>query len=202
MKSRWENLVTNRSWESECASRCWEELEKRYEGAARFYHSFFHIEDCLNQLGELKLEASSAIELAIWFHDVIYEIDRSDNEAISGDFAVAWLEQLGESAGMCEAVDRLINATDHRSASEAMDEQIIVDIDLSILGSEPARYHRYCQQIRAEYSEIPDEVYRDGRARVLRSFLQRPVIYRSEFYQGLEEPARENLVAELSGLET
>jgi predicted metal-dependent HD superfamily phosphohydrolase len=78
---------------------------------------------------------------------------------------------------------------------------ILVDADLAILGADPQAYQAYANGVRAEYFVVDDEHWRIGRGRVLRTFLDRPRIYATEYmYDEREHRARANIEAELATL--
>ncbi|WP_342770119.1 hypothetical protein [Xylanimonas allomyrinae] len=75
------------------------------------------------------------------------------------------------------------------------------DADLAILGSTPARYTRYVHQVRAEYADVPDVAFREGRAAVLDQLLSLPALYRTTPGRAAwADRASANLRAELDGL--
>ena len=79
--------------------------------------------------------------------------------------------------------------------------QLLVDIDLSILGSRAERFEHYDQDVRKEYAWVPGLRYQEARAQVLQSFLDRPRLYPGEQAVALlEAQARTNLAAALSRL--
>ena len=63
-----------------------EELIAAYTAPGRHYHNLAHIEDCLGALARVEnlspLEREILSE-AIWWHDVVYDATRSDNEELS-----------------------------------------------------------------------------------------------------------------------
>ncbi len=77
--------------------------------------------------------------------------------------------------------------TCHDALPETVDEQVLVDIDLSILGADAARFDEYEVQVRAEYRWVPDFVFRPKRREVLEEFLARPTLYSTERFQTLLE---------------
>jgi len=124
------------------AASAWVSLASHYTEAHRHYHNLTHIDRMLSYLDSVA-PGHIAIELAIWFHDVIYNPLARDNEARSADFFV---EQFGNTVtvSLAETVHRLIIATDpKRSRSGEADENLLIDIDLSILGSPPEYYEKY-----------------------------------------------------------
>ncbi len=77
--------------------------------------------------------------------------------------------------------------------------QLLVDIDLSILGSPAERFERDDPDVRKEYAFVPGLRYQEARARVLPSVLDRPRLYRGEHAVALlEAQARINLAAALT----
>ena len=162
----------------------------------RHYHSLQHLRECLAH-AEAALDLAKQpgeVELALWFHDAIYDPKGKDNEARSADWAVQALAQAGANEAVQERVRALIMATCHDAVPVDGDAQLLVDIDLAILGAEPARFAEYDAQVREEYRWVPGWIYRSKRKEVLASFLQRPAIYSTErFRERLEPQARENL---------
>jgi len=181
------------------------DLEARYREPHRRYHTLEHVADCLAQLSEaegLSADERHVLELAIRWHDAIYDPTRTDNEERSADLARRDLAALGEPDPVIDEVARLILLTKgHTVGPGDRLGAILVSIDLSILGREPAAYDRYAAQVREEYAFVPDDAFRAGRAAVLRKFLDAPVIYADPaFVDRYEAPARENLARELRSL--
>ena len=162
----------------------------------RHYHTTQHLRECLAQL-EPALDLAThpgEVELALWFHDAVYDPKGKDNEARSADWACQALAQAGADAAVQQRVRVLIMATCHDAEPTDPDARLLVDIDLAILGAEPARFAEYDAQVRAEYRWVPGWLYRRKRKQVLAGFLARPVIYGTErFRERLEGQARENL---------
>ena len=174
-----------------------------YTEPHRCYHTLEHIEACFRHLESAQSQADhpNEIELALWFHDAIYDPERPDNEKASGLLSTQWLEKLGEDSTFAGEVDRLINITDHKSTPETDDEQLIIDIDLSILGRDSAFYQKYADNIRKEYSFVPEDDYIKGRGDLLQHFLEREKIYLTpSFFDQFESQARVNLQGELDQL--
>jgi len=134
---------------------------------------------------------------AIWWHDVVYDPTRSDNEELS-----AQLAEQHVAGGIRQEVGRLIRLTKTHQVEPA-DKlgAILISIDLSILAAEPSRYDAYAAAIREEYAHVPDDAYRAGRADLLRRFAARPVIFpNAAFAMVCEDKAHENLARELASL--
>lgn len=174
-------------------------LVRHYSEDHRRYHNLAHIDRMLGWL-DIVGENLDAIELAIWFHDVIYDPLGTDNEDKSARF---FRDGLGRSlpSSLADAVERLILATDlKRARSGRDDENLMIDIDLSILGASPGDYAAYRDAIRSEYAVVPEESFRAGRGAILRHFLSQP-IYHTQSFQQLEPQARRNMQQELASLE-
>jgi predicted metal-dependent HD superfamily phosphohydrolase len=173
-------------------------LDALYGETHRGYHHGGHIEDCLREYDRVPGRAVT-VEMAIWFHDVIYDPRRKDNEEQSALHFTEEAAGAGMSGGWIAEVDRLIRVTAHHRAA-LPDEALLCDIDLSILGRSPEEYSRYVAGVRREYDWVSDADWRAGRAAVLRSFMERPAIYHTNEYTALETPARANMEAEISAL--
>lgn len=189
-----------RAWKGICASGDGEPvhaaLVASYAEPQRKYHSLQHLTECLEwfeRVRELPGHAAE-VEMALWFHDAVYDVKGSDNEQRSADWAAAKLIKAGVATEMIGRVSALILATKHTAAPTEPDQQVLVDIDLAILGAAEPRFAEYGQQIRDEYAFVPEELFNQRRRALLGSFLDRPRIYStSHFHELLEERARANL---------
>lgn len=173
-----------------------ERLFARYAEVHRHYHNLAHLEHMLGVLDSLSPQ-SDALELAIWFHDVVYDPKSSKNESLSAGF---FQEHLGAalSPGIVADVTRLILATDHaRPRTGAEDEDLLRDLDLAILAAPPDEYRVYREAIRREYSHVPDLDFAKGRRAVLTRFLENRIYHTAAFVNS-ESVARENLAHEIA----
>jgi predicted metal-dependent HD superfamily phosphohydrolase len=171
-------------------------LSVRYAEPHRAYHTLEHIGECLLQLDMARhlLVHPVEAELAIWFHDAVYNPRRSDNEEQSALLAEEQLQTAGVDRAVAGRTAALIRLTTHERGNLIGDEAFLCDVDLAILGAEPERFDRYDAAIRQEYNWVPEAVYRVERGRVLARFLGRSHIYHSAFFRDrLERQARENL---------
>lgn len=172
------------------------ELLDRYAESHRKYHTRQHLAECLSTFESvIGLPTHPAeVEAALWFHDAIYDIKRDDNEERSADWAKSALLSGGARAAAAELVRTLVLATKHAAEPVTLDEQVLVDIDLSILGAPEARFLEYESQIREEYSSVPAWLFRRKRRAILRAFLKRPRIFSTPHFSAvLEQRARANL---------
>lgn len=178
-----------------------EQLLARFREPHRAYHTVQHLDECFALLDELRALAGdpAVIELALWYHDAVYWPRRSDNEQASADLARTDLEAAGAPSPLIEAVTAMILATTHQATPPPGDTDILIDIDLAILGAEPPRFAEYERQIRKEYSWVPGFLFRQKRAEVLAGFLARPQIYRTSLlHTRLEARARRNLITAMA----
>ncbi len=168
------------------------DLAARYSESHRAYHTLQHIEECLREFDASRHLAKDpvAVELAIWFHDAVYDTKAHDNEEKSAELVRA----LRLPADREARIAAMILATKHAAIGDDPDVRLLTDIDLAILGAPPARFTEYESQIRQEYSWVPEMFFAAKRAEILRGFLARPRIYGSDFFRDrLEAKARENL---------
>ncbi len=175
-----------------------EALMAAYAQPQRHYHGLQHLEECLAHFGQVRdlAEHPEEVEIALWFHDAVYDVRGASNERQSADWAVRALLCANASRSTQNRVEQLVMATRHDAAPVDGDERLLIDIDLSILGAEPERFAEYDRQIRAEYSWVPEPVYSMKRKEVLSSFLARPSIYSTPYFrERFEAQARINLSA-------
>ena len=188
------------------------ELDRLYGGPGRHYHAWSHIRACLDELGGARGLAAhpAALELALWYHDAIYEPGAPDNEERSAILARQAAARLGLPEELGREAEALVLATRHlgpgggspADAPGPADAPLMQDIDLAILGAAPEVFAAYEEGIRLEYAFVPEGQRRARRAAVLRVFLDRPRLYLTpSFHERLEGPARRNLRASLARLE-
>lgn len=86
-----------------------------YSAAGRAYHTLAHIAHMLHLVAQWPelVEDETAVQLAIWFHDVVYEPTRRDNEAQSAHYAQQVLAGWGASPLLMARVTQMILATQH-----------------------------------------------------------------------------------------
>ncbi len=180
-----------------------DEITSAYGEVSRHYHGTTHLLDCLQQLDRVQhlAEHPHEVELALWFHDAVYDVKAKDNEERSAAWAVRELSASGVVVEVITRIEALILATRHQASPTAADEQLLVDIDLSILGTEQTGYDQYSTNIHAEYAWVPMTDYCRGRAAVLEQFLARPFIYSTPWFrERYEVRARENMQREIRHL--
>ena len=173
-----------------------DDLLQCYAEPWRHYHALQHLGECLTAFESAAHLAvhPAEVEAALWFHDAVYELQRADNEEQSAQLAQRVLSDAGVASEATSRVVDLILVTRHTAIPLALDAQLLVDIDLSILGAPAARFAEYERQIRAEYSFVPQALFDEKRRAILQSFLARPRIYNTaHFYDALERCARTNL---------
>ena len=172
------------------------QLMAAYAEPQRHYHTQQHLGECLSAFdGACALaEHPAEVEIALWFHDAVYAIKGHHNEQRSADWARDALRDAGVDTGSAQRVHDLVMATRHTAVPSGQDERLLVDIDLSILGAERARFDEYEQQIRREYAYVPGFLFRRKRREILKGLLDRPAIYSTpHFHDRLEARARDNL---------
>ena len=184
-------------------SGAFELLMQHWREPHRRYHTVEHLQECLSLFDEAADLAvkPGEVELAIWYHDAVYEIGVDSNELKSAYLAERAMTSAGCDRDAIGRVRSLILATRHHGQPETTDEALLLDIDLAILGSAPARFDRYDADIREEYHSIPWSKYVAGRRQVLKMFQDRPRLYFSgHFHDLLDQPARVNLSRALKRL--
>lgn len=207
LTQRWRVVMLDCAAPAEPAAAALSELLAAYGAPGRHYHSLAHIAALLRLLDQQSQHFAdrTAVELAIFYHDAVYDVARKDNEAASARLAQTRLPALAVSPERTQRVARLIEATAHGAVvPDPNDADMLrfLDLDLSILGAPRDAYARYAAAIRAEYAIYADPVYRAGRASVLRAFLANPRLYCCpDLHATWDNPARDNLRWEIAALE-
>lgn len=183
--------------------RLFDGLLARYAEPHRHYHNQQHVAECLHEFDREKERAAEpdAVELAIWFHDAVYEPRAIDNEEHSAELAVVSLQAAGAPQVLVSSVRRLVLATKTHDATLHPDAPLLVDVDLSIFGQPPERFWEYEAGIRAEYAWVDQGIFATKRAEILERFLARTRLYHTEtFFARYETQARSNLRASIDRL--
>jgi len=193
-KSQWLELMARIGFDTNMNT--YNELLSHYNQKHRHYHNTNHINAVLKHLVQSQYLANDydELEIALWFHDAIYKVFSATNELDSANWAYKFLKDNGASKECSTKVHSLIMATRHNTIQIDNDEKLIVDIDLSILGSSQKTYHLFESWIRNEYKLIPNFIYKKKRKDILANFLKRERIYcHNIFYEKLEVIARANI---------
>lgn len=178
-------------------------LQELYSEPHRAYHTMEHISYCLGEFDRARYipQYPDEVEMAIWFHDAIYNTRSSDNEKKSAQLAQSILSHAQVPSAFRHRIYDLVLATRHTEIPEGVDAQVLIDVDLSILGRPQEEFDEYERKVREEYSWVPEDRFREGRASILRRFLERPYIYLTDFFrQRYEDQARKNLERSLKNL--
>jgi predicted metal-dependent HD superfamily phosphohydrolase len=199
---RWQSV-----WRELGASTASEDLYHQlvacYSEPHRKYHTIQHLNECLTHLESVCALADhpDEVELALWFHDAIYDTSKKDNEKRSAEWARESVLAADVSSEKADRIYELIIATTHNAVPAGRDAEVLVDIDLGILGAGAARFDEYEIQVREEYSWVPESLYRAARRKVLEQFVSREWIYSTQFFRDkYEARARENIARSLARL--
>lgn len=167
-----------------------------YREPQRHYHTLAHIAQCLGMFDQCKSLADNpdALELAVWFHDAIFEPGKPDNEKRSADLYLQLSDGVHDAATR-GLVKRLIMATLHDGASLADDDAIyMVDIDLSSFGLSWDDFLQDSQNLRRESADLSDAEYYRRTTSFQNCLLAKERFYQSDYFaERLESQARANL---------
>lgn len=199
LQNQWQSLMTKMHLDE--SLDCYQVLVLAYREKHRHYHTLDHISAMLKHLDAVKAEGLiqndktyCEIALAIWFHDAVYKPFSASNERDSADWAIKFLESVSYEQTGIKRIEQLIMATLHNGAITNDTDALMVDIDLTILGTETQIYDRFEQNVRKEYRWVPFFMYRKKRAELLTQFLSAKRLYHNDyFYDRFEQQARENL---------
>ena len=186
----------------DCPPSLLERLRARYAEPQRRYHTWTHVLACFDARDQLTSTALPAVDLALLFHDAVYEPLAADNEGASAELLLEEGRRASIDDRVLQRARALVLATKHHEAGDGGEDAcIVLDADLSILGSESAVFAEYERQVRIEYAQVDDATYAAARASILRGILARPVLYLTRRGQHLwEANARANLAASIRAL--
>jgi predicted metal-dependent HD superfamily phosphohydrolase len=191
-------LLSNIGFSANDIQKNWLDLEKAYSHKSRHYHNLTHINNMIECYVTYfdKLQNPNEILFSIFYHDYIYKGSKKDNELKSAEYALSILSeniQLNK-----QLVFDAICATQLHQQNMIEDINWLIDFDLKILARDWNGYQIYFEQIRKEYSIYPDFLYKPGRAKALKHFLEYEFIFQTSVFRDLyEKKARFNIEKEI-----
>ncbi len=201
---RWQKLAARYCKDQILIESIYNEICKRYNEKTRFYHNLNHIHTILKEIDkhEASINKLDTILFATWFHDIIYNSFRKDNEEKSAECAKTILRKMKVNETLITDVSHLILKTkDHVMVSieESFDCRLFIDCDLLILGAEQSLYVNYMNNVRKEYRYIPNFIYKKARLKVLKLFIGTESIFKTKILrERYELQARKNLEFEIN----
>jgi predicted metal-dependent HD superfamily phosphohydrolase len=169
----------------------------------RYYHNFYHLHALWQELLPVQDQVDDweIMVMTLFYHDIIYDVQRQDNEEQSAHLASKALGCLNFDISRMNRCSRHILFTKNHQPKNDVDSSIFCSADLAILGSEPGTYDQYLKAVRKEFSFYPDEVFLSARKKFIEDFLKREKIYpHIYFHNRYESRARMNLLGELMSL--
>jgi predicted metal-dependent HD superfamily phosphohydrolase len=204
LRAIWDQLTGKYCSNSELTARFYQEIERKYTSGRRHYHNLPHIAALLQLCEQYAAELMNrdVVEFAVFYHDIIYNVLRKDNEPRSAQLAVKRLQALQVPASTTEQVKLYIEATQTHAVTAAVthigDLQLFLDFDMSVLAADWEAYEAYTRQVRKEYRIYPDKLYYPGRKQFLQHCLQTEHIFQTPvFRERYEDIARANIRKEL-----
>ena len=178
-----------------------EEVISKYSEPHRSYHNLSHIYSMLMMAEDYYDFIGNPIlfELSIWFHDLIYDPNKNDNETKSAERALELLSPFLADSFLENLEKMILSTIDHSPILKDHDNELFLDINKSVLASEPTTYNQYTSAIRKEFSALPEELYLAKRKSFLEKFISRDQIFITPFFkENFEKQAVENIQAELN----
>jgi len=198
LAARFAALVDRLGGDRGAAEPVFERLRAAWGAAGRRYHGVEHLVDCLRELDRAAPLAGVAdpAELALWYHDAVYEPGGEACEDRSAALLEADATALGIAAEAVARAAAAVRATAHATpapSAPATDlvTDLVLDVDLSILGRDALRFMDYEHAIEEEYAPRSRSAFRCARGRFLAALLGRPQLFRTAaFRERYEQRAR------------
>ncbi|MEI8223842.1 MAG: pantetheine-phosphate adenylyltransferase [bacterium] len=176
----------------------WTKIVTPYLERQRVHHGIGHAGDMIANFKLVRhlCENPTLVEFTIWLHD-FYNLTmagRHQNEERSGQVARELALELGLPLSFAEKADEMILATKHEKPTRDRDTQILLDLDLMVLGANERLFQKYEEGIRKEYDWVYDEQFYPRRLNILQTFMHRSHIYFTDYFRSrYEKQAKENL---------
>lgn len=200
LKETFRELLKRYTESNSVVTHLWSEIEQNYSSKKRFYHTLLHLNNLLQELIEVKTELKSwdTILFSLFYHDIIYDPLKTNNEEKSATLAQKRMKEISVSLEVIEVCKSQILATKMHSDNPDSDTNYFTDADLSILGQTWEVYAEYYKNVRKEYSIYPNLIYNAGRRKVINRFLSMNKIFQTPyFFNEYEQQAKQNLRKEI-----
>jgi predicted metal-dependent HD superfamily phosphohydrolase len=200
---RW-SALSRRLNASDGPAQAWfDGIMRAYAEPHRHYHTIAHVAQVLAALDALPpAREPDEVKLAAWFHDLVVDPTRDDNEERSAQAAGRALGEMGLAPPRVDRIQQLVRATALHEAGADRDAALLIDADLAPLAVDWGAFQVNSKAIRREFAHLSDADYRKGRAAFLRSLLGRGRLFQTEAMRAAcEAPARANLASSLRSLQ-
>jgi len=181
------------------ANEIFSQLATMYGEEWRSYHNIGHISDCLGYFDDCCDQASNpdAMEMAIWFHDCIYEIGARNNEARSRDWFMEQTRGILDDK-FRNRVSELIMDTCHRHQPDTEDGKLIADIDLTSFSLPWDQYIADGKNVQKELGNDKPGSDPSKKIGFLANLSKRDTVYFSPYYlENFEKSAQDNISTHL-----
>jgi predicted metal-dependent HD superfamily phosphohydrolase len=208
-RSQWDDVVLGKRFarlvgrlggDASRANDTFFRLRGAWSAKSRRYHDLEHLADCLRELDAANAEPGIAdvAELALWYHDAVYEPRARDCEERSATLLCEDSASLGIPRASALASADCVRSTAHLNGENPTGTaaELVVDVDLSILGRDALRFLEFEYAVGEEYASVPSTLYCLARGRFLARLLASPTIFRTDHFRGrYEASARSNITA-------
>jgi predicted metal-dependent HD superfamily phosphohydrolase len=196
---KWQALAANLGLDRAQSQEVGDYLLAQYSGTNRHYHGVGHIVSMLEGFDAIhtSLEDPLAAELAIFFHDAIYDPSRHDNEEQSAMKMQDLLSGLVDPTQLETAV-RSVKATKQHALTPSHETNLLLDLDMAILGQPWPVYERYADAVMREYLPVYGEAaYRHGRRTLfLEPAIACGTVFLTDAFRPLNQQAMQNMQRE------
>jgi predicted metal-dependent HD superfamily phosphohydrolase len=205
---KWRQL-TEFSKKEEVKESLWKEIVDLYSEPNRYYHNLNHIANLFSLFEKFftEIKHPALVGFSIFYHDIVYNTFREDNEEQSALKARLHLQQLNINKTLLENIEVFILATKTHEVPSGFayekDLQYFLDFDLAILGSKWEDYFRYSHNIRKEYGQFTDAIYKAGRKQALQRLQSKDkLFYTEQLHNVYQQNTHDNINKELSLLQS
>jgi predicted metal-dependent HD superfamily phosphohydrolase len=191
-------------------------IRKFHTRPGRYHHNLALVRRGLEEFSAARRLAKDpkAVEIALFFKDLIFEHYLSDNKPRSAKIALHHLRGYGVERDTAYYIHDLVLTADPAyrysddpgRSPQTIDQKIVSDIDSSVLGLPPAEYDEYERNIRKEYlsavhKEVSEDQYMMYRIIFLQRFLGKHPVYLTRFFRKkYEKQAKKNIEGRLAEL--
>ncbi len=206
LKNIYIETIKNYSSDNSIIENLFSEISLNYNSKSRFYHNFTHIQQMIDFSITIKekTEDNNSFIIAAFYHDVIYNTFKNNNEEKSAEFFLKHFRKLEIENTIKEKITEMILRTKNHSESkpeDSLDLKLFLDTDILIFAEEEETYFKYVENIKNEYSHVPKIIFNKKRKEILKNFYEKDFIYKTDYFRAnFEKKAKENILAEIKTL--
>lgn len=170
-----ELYIKNQGIFEEYGIRDFNKIQQSWTEPHRFYHTEQHLAKLLRgieeiyQKKEITQEERKILLLAAYYHDIVYDPTKTDNEEKSVEVFLADVQSMTHADHITRVKTIILDTKNHQPQDKL--SKVFSELDMRVVThSDFSELLQWEQQIFKEYQHLDYDLYRMGRLHLLRQF--------------------------------